>query len=65
MSFRDGKAEDIHCLKNGGNDEEAFATVSQFWDKDLERFEKTTTAESQLIVAENHRFENKKYKKIK
>ena len=34
--------------------EDAFAVVSQ------EYFEKTTTTESQIIVAENHHFENKK-----
>ena len=34
----------------------AFAGVSEFWDKDLEYFETLTltTAESQLIAAENH-----------
>ena len=34
--------------------EEAFASVAEFWDKDLEYFETLTTAESQLIVAEDH-----------
>ena len=38
--------------------EEAFACVSQFWDEDLEYFEKATTAESQLVTAENHFHEN-------
>ena len=38
--------------------EEAFAGVSEFWDKDLEYFEALTTAESQLILADNHHFEN-------
>merc|ERR1711884_68427 len=37
---------------------EAFAGVSEFWDKDLEYFEALTTAESQLILADNHHFEN-------
>ena len=32
----------------------AFASVAEFWDKDLEYFETLTTAESQLIVAEDH-----------
>ena len=36
----------------------AFAGVSEFWDKDLEYFEALTTAESQLILADNHHFEN-------
>ena len=32
-----------------------FSPVSwEFWDKDLEYFETLTTAESQLIVAEDH-----------
>ena len=31
-----------------------FASVAEFWDKDLEYFETLTTAESQLIVAEDH-----------
>ena len=34
------------------------ACVSQFWDEDLEYFEKATTAESQLVTAENHFHEN-------
>ena len=55
---RDGKVEDIHCLKKGEKAEEAFAGVSEFWDKDLEYFEALTTAESQLILADNHHFEN-------
>ena len=55
---RDGKVEDIHCLKKGEKAEEAFASVSQFWDEDLEYFEKATTAESQLVTAENHFHEN-------
>ena len=38
--------------------EEAFACISQFWDEDLEYFEKATTAESQLVTAENHFHEN-------
>ena len=42
----------------GQSREEAFACVSQFWDEDLEYFEKTTTAESQLVTAENHFHEN-------
>ena len=52
------KVEDIHCLKKGEKAEEAFAGVSEFWDKDLEYFEALTTAESQLILADNHHFEN-------
>merc|ERR1711884_847409 len=48
----------IHCLKKGEKAEEAFAGVSEFWDKDLEYFEALTTAESQLILADNHHFEN-------
>ena len=55
---KDGKIEDIHCLKKGEKAEEAFAGVSEFWDKDLEYFEALTTAESQLILADNHHFEN-------
>ena len=35
----------------------AFARVSQFWDEELEYFERTTI-ESQVIIAENHRVEN-------
>ena len=58
MNFDDGKVEDIHCLKKGEKAEEAFACVSQFWDEDLEYFEKATTAESQLVTAENHFHEN-------
>merc|ERR1711884_891237 len=50
----DAKVEDIHCLKKGEKAEEAFAGVSEFWNKDLEYFEPLTTAESQLIVAEDH-----------
>ena len=38
--------------------EETFACGSQFWDENLEHFEKTTTAESQLVTAENHFHEN-------
>ena len=38
----------------GEKAEEAFAVVSE------EYFNKTTTAESQIIVAENHHFENEK-----
>ena len=41
---RDGKVEDIHCLKKGEKAEEAFARVSEFWDKDLEYFQQKTTA---------------------
>ena len=41
-------------MKKGEKAEEAFAVVSK------EYFEKTTTAESQIIVAENHHFENEK-----
>ena len=36
----------------GKKAEETFPAVSQFWDTDLDNFKKTTTAESQLIVAE-------------
>ena len=32
--------------------------VQKFMDKDLEYFEALTTAESQLIAADNHHFEN-------
>ena len=54
---RDGKDEDIHCLKNGEKAEDAFPRVSEFWDKDLEYFERTSDAvESQIIVAEDHHF---------
>ena len=49
---RDGKVEDIYCLNKKEKAEEAFSALSQFWDKDLENFKKTTTAESQLIVGE-------------
>ena len=45
-------------MKKGEKAEEAFACVSQFWDEDLEYFEKATTAESQLVTAENHFHEN-------
>ena len=55
---RTGKVEDIHCLKPGNKAEEAFASVSKFWDEDLEYFNKNTTAESQVIIAENHHVEN-------
>ena len=48
-------------MKKGEKAKEAFAVVSQEY---LEYFEKTTTAESQVIVAENHHFENKKQKKL-
>ena len=44
-------------MSNASKDEkaeEAFASVAEFWDKDLEYFETLTTAESQLIVAEDH-----------
>ena len=41
-------------MKKGEKAEEAFAVVSE------EYFNKTTTAESQIIVAENHHFENEK-----
>ena len=44
-------------MKKGEKAKEAFAVVSQEY---LEYFEKTTTAESQIIVAENHHFENEK-----
>ena len=44
--------------KKGEKAEEAFACVSQFWDEDLEYFEKATTTESQLVTAENHFHEN-------
>ena len=47
-------------MKKGEKAKEAFAVVSQEY---LECFEKTTAAESQIIVAENHHFENKKQKK--
>ena len=50
----DAKVEDIHCMKKDEKAEEAFASVAEFWDKDLEYFETLTTAESQLIVAEDH-----------
>ena len=43
-------------MKKGEKAKEAFAVVSQEY---LEYFEKTTTAESQIIVAENHHFEKK------
>ena len=42
----------------GEKAEEAFAGVSEFWNKDLEYFEILATAESQLIAADIHRFEN-------
>ena len=44
--------EDIHCLKRGEKAKEAFAVVYQEY---LEYFEKTATAESQIIVASRAR----------
>ena len=54
---KSGKFEDIHCLQKGEKAEDAFAVVSQGY---LEYFEKTTIAESQIIIAENLHFENRK-----
>ena len=53
----------IACKRplKGEKAEDAFAVVSQEY---LEYFEKATTAESQVIVAENHHFENKKQKNL-
>ena len=44
-------------FEGGEKAEEAFPTVSQFWNQDLEYFEKTSDdVESQIIVAEDHHF---------
>ena len=46
----DAKVEDIHCMKKDEKAEEAFASVAEFWDKDLEYFETLTTAESEITM---------------